>query len=296
MKLRRYLATAAVALTCTLTLTHLAEAADALPSLGADQSKTSVSGLSSGAFMAVQYQVAFSGSVIGAGVVAGGPYYCAAGSLLNAGICMGQVPFLPPNPALLLMAAQGFADMGQIDPLADLQNDRIYVFSGTRDTVVYQQAVDATVSFFQQAGVTDANLEYVNDVDAGHALITPSFGNDCPENASPYISHCNVHRTELRPARCPAAAHLRYPQSTCGKSRREIVTFNQREFAGAATGMADEAFAYVPNSCAGEHRARSTWPFTGASNQRPWWAMTSTQRRATIIGPTPTISWFCIRR
>ena len=77
---------------------------------------------------------------------------------------MGQVPFLPPNPALLLLAAQGFAETGQIDPLADLRNDRIYVFSGTRDTVVHQQAVDAAVSFFQQAGVTDANLEYVNDV------------------------------------------------------------------------------------------------------------------------------------
>lgn len=248
MKLRQYLATATVALSCTLT--HLAAAADALPSLGADPSKTSVSGLSSGAFMAVQYQVAFSGSVIGTGVIAGGPYYCAAGSLINAGICMGQVPFLPPNPALLLLAAEGFAETGQIDPLADLRNDRIYVFSGTRDTVVYQQAVDATVSFFRQAGVIDANLEYVNDVEAGHALITPSFGNDCPENASPYISHCKVNQQNYD----QPGALLQHIYGALNKPAEslegKIVTFNQREFASAATGMADEAFAYVPKSCA----------------------------------------------
>ncbi|MCX7219229.1 MAG: depolymerase, partial [Burkholderiales bacterium] len=80
-----------------------------LPAFGASGKATSVSGLSSGAFMAVQYQVAFSSSVVGAGVVAGGPYYCAAGSLLNAAVCMGLVPFVPPNPAGMLVAAQGFA-------------------------------------------------------------------------------------------------------------------------------------------------------------------------------------------
>ena len=40
--------------------------------------QTSVSGLSFGAFMAVQLQVDYSDSIIGAGVVAGGPYYCVA--------------------------------------------------------------------------------------------------------------------------------------------------------------------------------------------------------------------------
>jgi alpha-beta hydrolase superfamily lysophospholipase len=32
------------------------------------------------------------------------------------------------------------------------------VFSGTKDTVVYQKAVDATVGFFKEAGVPAANL------------------------------------------------------------------------------------------------------------------------------------------
>jgi len=71
MKVRRVLTTAMIGVALCI---RVAFAADPPPALGADPSRTSVSGLSSGAFMAVQYQVAFSGSVIGSGIVAGGPY------------------------------------------------------------------------------------------------------------------------------------------------------------------------------------------------------------------------------
>lgn len=224
-------------------------AANALPSYAGDPSQTSVSGLSSGAFMAVQYQVAYSGSVVGAGVVAGGPYYCAAGNILNTTICMGQVPFVPPNPALMVTAAKGFASLGQIDLLSNLQKARIYVFSGTKDTVVYQQAVDATVSFFKEAGVPAWNLQYVNNVAAGHAFITPAYGNVCSDNASPYISHCAVARQKYD----QAGALLQQIYGTLKQPAKSltgrIVPFDQREFATAGTGMADTGFLYVPKSC-----------------------------------------------
>jgi poly(3-hydroxybutyrate) depolymerase len=102
-----------------------------------------------------------------------------------ASICMGQVPFFPPNPSLMANAAKGFASARQIDPLRNLSKRRVYVFSGTDDSIVRQPAVDATVSFFQQVGVKEDNLMYVNQVPAGHAVITPGFGNDCAANADP---------------------------------------------------------------------------------------------------------------
>lgn len=220
-----------------------------LPALGASSKATSVSGLSSGAFMAVQYQVAFSSSVVGAGVVAGGPYYCAAGSLDNAAICMGMLPLLPPDPVGMLLAAQGFAATAQIDPLSDLKNDRIYVFSGTKDTVVYQPAVDATVAFFKAAGVPDANLLYVNSVPAGHALITPDFGNICDANAAPYISHCKFKQQAYDQ---PGAilTHIYGAMQAPAKTRSgKLIRFNQSEFSDASTSMAAEAYAYVPQNC-----------------------------------------------
>ena len=51
-------------------------AAGALPALGAKISETSVSGISSGAYMAGQFQMAHAKIVKGAAIIAGGPYGC----------------------------------------------------------------------------------------------------------------------------------------------------------------------------------------------------------------------------
>lgn len=253
-------------------------AADALPALRADPTQTSVSGLSSGAFMAVQFQVAYSASVVGSGIVAGGPYYC-AGTLgyAAAAICMGMVPFMPPNPALMWAAAEGFAAAGQIDPLAGLRKSRVYVFSGTKDTVVHQQAVDAAVSFFKMAGVPDSGISYVNTVPSGHALIAPKFGNTCPVNAAPYISHCTVKGRPYDQAGALLThiyGALKPPVAT---PRGSILAFNQREFASAATGMADEAYAYVPKACA-------TAPLDGSAGCKVHVAIHGCQQSAQVVG------------
>src|SRR5512132_1958723 len=65
--------------------------ADAAASLGEvgrssniDKAQISVSGISSGGFMAHQFHVAHSSTVLGAGMVARGPYYCAEGSIADA--------------------------------------------------------------------------------------------------------------------------------------------------------------------------------------------------------------------
>jgi hypothetical protein len=42
---------------------------------------TTVSGISAGGFMAAQMAIAFSQSIVGAGIFAGGPFYCAQGQL-----------------------------------------------------------------------------------------------------------------------------------------------------------------------------------------------------------------------
>ncbi|MDB5992070.1 MAG: depolymerase [Herbaspirillum sp.] len=238
------------AILLVLGISPLVQASAPLPGLGASPEGTSVSGLSSGAFMAVQYQVAYSASVNGAGVVAGGPYYCAANLLLTyAGICMGMVPMLPPNPNLMVAAAKLFASNGDIDPLTNLQKDRVYVFSGTKDTVVNQSAVNATVAFFKGVGVPNANLVYINKVPSGHALLTTGFGNSCGANEAPFISKCTVGKKAYDQ---PGAilAHIYGPLNPRAKTRTgQLLNFNQREFADASTSMADDAYVYVPASC-----------------------------------------------
>ena len=247
MRLSRTLASLALA---TLATSHALATPVALPAYGADPKQTSVSGLSSGAFMAVQLQVAYSASIVGAGVVAGGPYYCAANNVLFASICMGQVPFMPPNPVLMANAAKDFAKASLIDPLSHLRQRRVYVFSGTDDSIVRQPAVDATVSFFQHVGVKGAQLQYVNKMPAGHAVITPRYGNDCAANAAPYISHCSIDNNGYDQAQA-LLQHIYGPlQPRVATPAGQIVSFNQRPYASAATGMADTGYLYVPPSCA----------------------------------------------
>ena len=66
-----------------------AQSADPLPRLAIDPAGITVSGLSSGGFMAVQLHVAYSSTFKrGAGIVAGGPYYCIDGNPLNVTRCM----------------------------------------------------------------------------------------------------------------------------------------------------------------------------------------------------------------
>jgi poly(3-hydroxybutyrate) depolymerase len=205
--------------------------------------------------MAVQLQVAYSSAIVGAGVVAGGPYYCAANALdAYVGICLGLFAFVPPDPSLMVGAAKGFAATHEIDSLSNLKKRRIYVFSGTSDSVVPQPAVDATVAFFRQLGVSQ--LVYVNNVPAGHAVITPSHGNDCGANASPYISHCNVDGAGYD----QAGAILKQiygalPNPRVASPGGQILTFKQSTYADAGTGMADTGYLYVPRSCsaAGAH-------------------------------------------
>jgi poly(3-hydroxybutyrate) depolymerase len=62
----------------------LADSPQPLPVLNVNIGETSVSGLSSGGFMAVQFQIAHSSIVKGAGIVAGGPYFCAQNSVITA--------------------------------------------------------------------------------------------------------------------------------------------------------------------------------------------------------------------
>lgn len=229
---------------------NLSRGAEPLPTLGADRSATSVSGLSSGAFMAVQYQVAFSADVIGSGIVAGGPYYCAAGAgLAFAAVCMGQVPGLPPNPALLYYSARGFVTTGKIDSLENLTRARIYVFSGTKDTVVYPSAVDATVRFFRLAGVTENNLRYDKSVPAGHALITRGYGNDCSANEAPYISHCAVRGLPYDQAGI-ILEHIYGELVPPAKTPRSSVqAFDQSVYAAKESGLADTGYVYIPKIC-----------------------------------------------
>lgn len=131
--------------------------------------------------------------VKGVGAIAGGPYYCAHGSVWTALYnCMTPAAWTPlPQTALLKSQADSQARAGRIDPTENLAGARVWLFSGKNDRTVLAEVVFGLGKFFEAYGVKSPHLVVVSDQPAGHAMVTESAGNACAVTASPYINDCD---------------------------------------------------------------------------------------------------------
>ncbi|MDC8772374.1 extracellular catalytic domain type 2 short-chain-length polyhydroxyalkanoate depolymerase [Roseateles albus] len=227
---------------------HSAWAADSLPAVQAAADRTSISGLSSGAFMAVQYSTAYSASVMGVGVVAGGPYNCAYVNLGGILTCMSGAP----SGGLSWEAAQDFASFGQIDPVAAISKFKVYVYGGKHDTVVHPSVVKATKDFYTAGGVAKKNLTFVSTLPSGHAFISPDFGNACKVTESPYIAQCKVKGSPYDQAKAILSQIYGPLKPAVLTLSSTVRPFDQREFAAADTGLDKVGFYYLPKACAAD--------------------------------------------
>ncbi|MBI1397783.1 MAG: hypothetical protein GC151_17565 [Betaproteobacteria bacterium] len=244
-RMRRLLSLLILALAATVV-----EAAERLPALNVDITETSVSGLSSGAFMAVQFHLAHASIVRGVGIVAGGPWFCAHGSAERAtGECMQARPATEP----LLAAARRAARKGEIDPLNALARSRVWLYSGYNDGVVRQSVVDALDAFYGSLVPVDA-IFYRADLRSGHAIVSDEVTAHCDVTAEPFLVDCGYDM---------AGSMLQFiygrlvvPGATL---HGRLVRFDQTEFVkgwAREAGMASEGYAYVPAACANGERCR----------------------------------------
>ncbi|KRD54956.1 hypothetical protein ASE52_01275 [Acidovorax sp. Root275] len=239
-----FIRAAAAGAAIALCATGGAYAAVNLPALKIDKTQTTVSGLSAGGFMAVQLHVAYSATFAkGVGVVAGGPFYCAEGSVVNAtGRCMASPAGIPTST--LVSTTNTWASQGAIDPVANLQNSKVYLFSGTLDSAVKTGVMDALRTYYNSF-VPAANVVYKKDIAAEHAMVTDDYGNGCTTKAAPYISNCNF---DLAGA---MLQHLYGPlnaRNNAALPTGNFIEFNQSEFI-SNHGMATTGWAYVPQAC-----------------------------------------------
>jgi poly(3-hydroxybutyrate) depolymerase len=219
-----------------------------LPSYNLDPALSSVSGLSSGGFMAAQLHVAYSATFkAGAGIVAGGPFYCAQGSLLTAtGPCMAASAASKPATSTLISTTNNWASQGVIDATSNLAASRVYLYSGSIDSTVKQAVMNEAYNYYQHY-ISSSNLFYKNNLASEHAMVTDYFGSTCSTKASPYINNCNFDLAGEILKWIYGALNARN-NGTLGGS---FVEFNQTEFIAnpASHGMASSGWAYVPANC-----------------------------------------------
>ena len=222
----------------------------------------SISGLSSGAFMTVQLHIAHSADYVGAGVIAGGPYRSAetfraasftvpTSCILNS-LYIAMTPLTEvtaPDVPRLVALTRATPD---IDDPAHLKGQRLYIFTGTADRVVNQHAVRKTRDYYLELGVDPADLIFVDDVAAGHSIITMNpEDNDLGANQPPYINRGDFVQSHA------ILDHI-YPEATLpGRqapkpARGELRRFEQAAFLPPDlvhfASMAPFGYVYIPSA------------------------------------------------
>jgi poly(3-hydroxybutyrate) depolymerase len=253
-----------------------------LPALGVLTSETSVSGISSGAYMAGQFQFAHAKDVVGAAIIAGGPYGCAEsvfadimpgpgaaflnlskainGCMLNALMAFGV-----PNPPMLADKARRMADAGRIDPVADVVRDRVYFFSGTEDHTVAPPIVRAAVEFYKILGVPVDSMRLVDTLPSGHAFVTEDNGLACDATGRPYIVDCDYDQAGELLSHIYGTLAPRAAEAT-----GRYLTFDQSRFLQDLDnhGMSSEGVVYVPKACQEGEGCRVHIAFHGCAQSR----------------------------
>lgn len=222
-------------------LSAAVSAADVLPSLKTDPKSITISGVSSGAYMAAQMGVAYSASIQGVASVAGGPYWCAQGESSKAQLdCMSQ-----PNRidvGRLAQAARQWAKDGAIDPLENLQRQKIYIYASPKDSVLNPILSQKLIEFYAQFRPT-SDLLFENRIASAHGFPTLDHGNPCGLGMIPWLLKCGYD----------AAKEILTHMYGALKERREasrdhLRVFEQAEF-DPGHWFYPRGWIYVPREC-----------------------------------------------
>lgn len=239
-----------------------------LPALGLRADGVTVSGLSSGGYMAGQFQVAYSSRLSGAAIIAGGPYGCSRGAVSTASLkcsCPAKPPLVlqwmawVPGLGCEVLAPEVYAttsdratvgNQGHIDDPVHLRTHRVWLFSGGEDRVVDRQLVQSAADYYRRRGVPASNIRQVDRPDAGHGLPSLSADQACSVTGTPFLTQCQLDAAgELLQWLYPPAAGEPglQAQPVQGASLKR---FRQARYGSTAdTGLDTSAWVYIPRAC-----------------------------------------------
>jgi poly(3-hydroxybutyrate) depolymerase len=224
----------------------LAVAAVSLPAYNIDTTKISVSGLSSGGFMANQLGYAYSATFMGVGVFAGGPYMCAGHSNYTA--CMYNASISSSMLSTMQADLNNWSGTS-IDALSNVANQKVFLFVGTSDFTVGPNPMNAVNRQYGNNGVSAANKDYVTRSGTAHVLPTDfdaTGNNACGSSASPYIANCGYDGAKAALTKFYGTLNARNDAPAAAN----FIEFDQTPYTASNPGMAATGWLYVPSDCA----------------------------------------------
>jgi poly(3-hydroxybutyrate) depolymerase len=217
------------------------------PAPNIDGDRITVSGYSGGGHMAQQLHIAYSDLIGGAGILAGGPFGCAEGSLATAmARCIGNTDGTLPVKEFTarIRAAAG---EGKVADPANLADDRVWLFHGARDTIVAAEVSDAAAAVYAEF-VPDGHMVRIDDVEAGHSFPARGRGSACTTYEPPYVADCGYD------AAGELLQHL-YPglDAPAAETDGEL---GEVTLPGAAdANLSETAYLFVPPICNGGEKS-----------------------------------------
>ena len=244
---------ATVSLGLVLLLVPALARATSLGSYNVDSNGVTVAGISSGGFMAVQLDVAYSSHFHGVAVFAGGPFYCAQDSESNATGSCESGSSIPLSTLVDYTNTQ--ASAGTIDPTSHLHGQPVYLFSGTDDTTVHQAVMNSLQQYYETY-TSSSDITYDNTTAAAHGWISLDGPNSCDSSYSPYINNCSIDAEQTFLTQFYGSLSARN-SGTLGGS---FIQFDQDPFCsgGSCSGssMDGTGWVFVPASCQSGTRCR----------------------------------------
>lgn len=248
--------TFAVAL--ALAATGATAATITLPAYNVKKDETSVSGISSGAYMAVQVAVAHSSFIKGVGAIAGGPYYCAQNNMFTAtGTCMIGTP----SAASSVSYANTVSSQGKIDAVSNLTKMKVWMLNGYNDGVLKQPVSNALYDFFK-AFTPEQNIYYSNNTNAAHSQVTDRYGQTCNVTGGNFMNNCGYDAAGLILKHIYGNLNARNTGTLSGS----FYEIDQDAFVSGDSwlaGMSHYAYLYVPAACAAQQACRLHVAFHG---------------------------------
>ncbi len=211
---------------------------NSLPALGAN-GRVSVAGISSGGYMAGQYQVAYADEIHGAALVAAGPWACANGSVSTAlGPCVSGDGI---EVGALTARASEMAAAGNISSTNAMADHQVVLFSAADDVIVSKSTVAAAASWLD-AFVPQENVMQIDEVPGVHGWLTDGYGVDCQSFESPYINNCGYDLAG------EILGHWYGELEPADEASGSVFEFDQSAFGDAS--LTDLGYVFVPEACA----------------------------------------------
>lgn len=215
--------------------------ADQNTQLDIDPARITVSGMSSGAQKAHQLHLAYSDLFSGAAMLAGEPFGCAEGSVINAlQRCLAKSGTEIPLDTLNQTIRAASAD-GRLAALENLADDPVWIFHGSLDTAVPVSVNDVLVGIYRGL-VPLQRMAVITDLPAAHTFPAKRNGTACDKVESPFVGNCDYDA---------AGSLLQFLYSDLQQPDKNVQTcVSKVTLAGAKDALLDEtAFLFVPPAC-----------------------------------------------